>query len=97
MVLVNAGLIRFGKIQNAVNSINQKLTRKVIQLVVFLVLVSGYNQKCSSNEECDKSKNLVCGSNGVCQCRDASLNWDDKSSSCSNLSIYQNIFLLKSF
>lgn len=48
------------------------------------VLFSGYNQKCAGNDECDKSKNLACR-DGLCLCKDASLNWDEKSSSCSKI------------
>ena len=39
------------------------------------------NQKCLSDEECDATKNLVC-KDGLCQCKDASLYWNEESASC---------------
>ena len=47
-----------------------------------LVQANGFNQKCASNEECDKTKGLVCKDN-ICQCKDASLYWNEKAVSCS--------------
>lgn len=45
------------------------------------VNANGYNQKCAGNDECDKSRNLIC-KDGVCQCRETSLYWNERSSTC---------------
>lgn len=45
------------------------------------VNANGFNQRCTGNEECDKSRNLMC-KEGICQCKDLSLYWNEKSSSC---------------
>lgn len=53
-------------------------------LIIFkklLVIASGFNQRCSGNEECDKSKNLVC-IGGICQCKDLSIYWNERLASC---------------
>ena len=40
------------------------------------------NQKCASAEECDKTKGLTCGKGGVCQCKDNTVYWNEKQTSC---------------
>ena len=54
-----------------------------LNLITFNYLVpkNGINQKCEKNNECDESKNLLC-KDGICQCKDASLYWNEKSISC---------------
>ena len=40
-----------------------------------------FSQKCASNEECDGTKNLAC-KDGVCECKETTLFWNEKSANC---------------
>lgn len=84
MECVNADLVLIGKIQNAVKIIlamKSKLLLLLFLILFLLVAANGFNQKCAASEECDKSKNLVCR-DGVCQCKDASIYWNERSAFC---------------
>ena len=50
----------------------------------FYVLVQAHvnSEKCASNEECDGTKNLAC-KEGVCECKENTLFWNEKSANCS--------------
>lgn len=51
-------------------------------ILIFLVQTFGFNQRCNASSECDTTKSLVC-KDGICQCKDSSLYWNQKVESCS--------------
>ena len=94
MVFVIVQVIFIGRKQNAV------LFLYLIILVYHgakfdccLVPKNGINQKCEKSNECDEAKNLLC-KDGLCQCKDASLYWNEKSVSCCMVSIHFKLKLI---
>ena len=53
-------------------------------ILIHLVQAHVFSQKCASSEECDGTKNLIC-KEGVCECKENTLFWNEKSTSCGNL------------
>jgi hypothetical protein len=64
--------------------INKNDTSSIIRFLIHLVQAHVFSQKCASSEECDGTKNLIC-KEGVCECKENILFWNEKSTSCGNL------------
>ena len=57
---------------------------KIHNFLKIKVQSNSLNQKCASNDECDKTKNLIC-KDGVCICKDANFYWNEKAASCGKI------------
>ena len=83
------------------NAVKFKLFSTFCQLIFFFIVFfkvvgHSFNQKCATSDECDKTKNLMC-KDGICQCKDNSLYWNEKFSLCGKLFEFQyNLLKLKS-
>ena len=49
--------------------------------IIKIVQANVNGQKCESNEQCDGTKSLAC-KEGVCECKENTLFWNEKSASC---------------
>ena len=72
------------------------ITYHIIGFTLFslIEIVQGnvFKQKCAAAEECDKTKGLTCGKDGVCECINATSFWSDKPKACgSKYSLLHNL------